>query len=238
MSKLLLIRHAQASLLSDDYDNLSEKGLQQSRLLGDYFIQKKYAFDKVYIGPLRRHRQTYQEVQAIYQANNFPLPTPIEIDELDEHRSMDTMKDMEDLLSIHHPTFNKWQVEMATKPTPKLRMKMVDTFLNMWARDSFGFELPAGSQRFPDFNSQAKKGLDLVMQGNEQGKSIAVFSSGGCIGAMLGKVLGMDDPVKIMGLNLVMVNAALSEVLFSGSRLSMKSFNLTPHLPEEMVTTM
>ena len=238
MSKMLLIRHAQASLLAADYDQLSDKGHIQSRLLGEHLVHQKYHFDKVYIGPLKRHRQTFQEVQAIYQANNLPFPKPILIEELDEHRSMETMKEIESLLAKYQPQFQEWIQEMATRPTPKMKMKMVDTFLNIWARDSFGFELPAGTQRFADFNAQAKKGLELVMQGNEKGKSIAVFSSGGCIGVMLGKVLGMEDPVKIMGLNLVMVNAALSEVLFSGNRLSLKSFNVTPHLSEDMLTTM
>ncbi len=238
MSKMLLIRHAQASLLAADYDQLSEKGFLQSRLLGEYLVQQKSHFDKVYIGPLKRHRQTFLEVKSIYQANDLPLPQPILIEELDEHRSMETMKDIEPLLAKHQPQFQQWIQEMSIQPTPKMKMKMVDTFLNIWARDSFGFELPEGTQRFPDFHAQAKKGLDLVMEGNEKGKSIAVFSSGGCIGVMLGKVLGMEDPVKIMGLNLVMVNCAMSEVLFSGSRLSLKSFNATPHLSEEMITTM
>ena len=38
MSKLYLIRHAQASCLSYDYDNLSEHGHNQSRELGNYFF--------------------------------------------------------------------------------------------------------------------------------------------------------------------------------------------------------
>ena len=125
MSKLLLIRHAQASLLAKDYDNLSNKGREQSRLLGAYLVKESYAFDKVYIGPLRRHQQTYQEVHAIYQANQLDLPTPILIQELDEHRSMDTMREIEDLLSQHYPHFRQWNTAMATNPTPKLKMKMV-----------------------------------------------------------------------------------------------------------------
>jgi len=238
MSRVLLIRHSQASLLAKDYDNLSEKGYEQSRLLGSYLVQKNSQFDKVYIGPLRRHHQTFNEVLEVYQQNNLTLPSPIQLEELDEHRSMETMENIKHLLAEKHPTFKSWFEEMQTNPTPKLRMKMVDTFLNMWARDTYGFDLPPNAQRFSDFNAASKKGLDLVMRGNEKGKSIAVFSSGGCIGAMLGKVLGIEDPVKIMGLNLVMVNAAISEVLFSGSRLSMKSFNSTPHLTDDMITTM
>ena len=238
MSKLLLIRHAQASLLAADYDNLSEKGYAQSELLGEYLSSNSFQFDKIYMGTLRRHRQTFETVQAVYETNHLSLPSPIPLEELNEHRGMETMDQISGLLAEHYPTFRAWNQEMKTNPTAKLKMKIVDTFLNIWAKDDFKFDFPEGVQRFSDFNATARRGLDKVLQGNEQGKNIAVFSSGGCIGAMLGKVLGMEDPVKVMGLNLVMVNAAMSEVLFSGNRISLKTFNHTPHLTEEMVTTM
>ena len=76
------------------------------------------------------------------------------------------------------------------------------------------------------------------MNGNEKGKTIAAFSSGGCIAAMLAKIMGVEDPSKAIGFNLVMLNTAISEVLFSGSRLSLQSFNTLPHLTEDMITTM
>lgn len=238
MSKLLLFRHAQASLMAKDYDNLSEQGYAQSEQLGAYLASNRFLFDKVYIGPLRRHRQTFDTVKAVYATHQLALPNPILIAELEEHRGMHVMEQVADLLSAHYPIFNAWHREMQTNPTVKLKMKIIDTFLNMWAKDQFNFDFPQGVQRFKEFNNTAKKGLDLVLQGNEQGKNIAVFSSGGCIGAMLGKVLGINDPVKIMGLNLVMVNTAISEVLFSGNRLSLKTFNITPHLTKDMVTTL
>ena len=79
---------------------------------------------------------------------------------------------------------------------------------------------------------------DQTKKGNEQGKTIAAFSSGGCIAAMMSKVMGVDDAAKTIGFNLVMLNTAISEVLFSGSRLSALNFNTLPHLQEEMITTM
>lgn len=238
MSKMYLIRHAQASFLSKDYDNLSEHGHQQSTALGDYFASKKITFDKVYVGPLKRHHQTYQRVQEAYQMAGLPFPDAIEIDELKEYEGMDIMGEVRTELMEHQPIFKQWFTEMEANPNHKTKMKMVVTFLNLWATDTLGFPLPKGSQTFVDFRAVAERGLEKVMAGNEKGKTIAAFSSGGCIAAILGKVIGVENPGKTMGFNLVMRNTALSEVLFSGSRLSLMTFNELPHLREEMVTTM
>lgn len=238
MSKLYLIRHAQASFLAADYDNLSDHGHRQSTALGDYYAKKGLLFDKVYVGPLKRHHQTYQRVKEAYEAINLPFPSAIEFEELKEYEGMDVMGDVRRELEIYQPQFKDWFTEMDINPNHKTKMKMVVTYLNLWATNTLGFDLPQGAQTFADFRGTAERGLTKVMTGNEQGKTIAVFSSGGCIAAMLGKILDIQNHSKTMGFNLVMRNTAISEVLFSGNRLSLMTFNDLQHLPEEMITTM
>ncbi len=238
MSKLYLIRHAQASFLSKDYDNLSDHGHKQSTQLGEYYAKKGLLFDKVYVGPLKRHHQTYQRVKDAYESAGLPFPTAIEFEELKEYEGMDVMGAVRKELEIHQPRFKAWFEEMDTHPNHKTKMKMVVTYLNLWATNQLGFDLPAGAQTFAGFRKTAETGLAKVMKGNEKGKTIAVFSSGGCIAAILGKVLDLNNAEKVMGFNLVMRNTAISEVLFSGSRLSLMTFNDLMHLSEEMVTTM
>lgn len=238
MSKLYLIRHAQASFLSADYDNLSDHGHRQSTALGEYYAKKGLLFDKVYVGPLKRHHQTYQRVKAAYEAAGLAFPTAIEYDELREYEGMDVMGEVRKQLEIHQPQFKAWFDEMDRQPNHTTKMKMVVTYLNLWATNTLGFDLPKGAQTFAGFRATAEKGLAKMMQGNEKGKTIAAFSSGGCIAAMLGKVMDIQNHGKTMGFNLVMRNTAISEVLFSGNRLSLMTFNDLQHLPEEMVTTM
>ena len=238
MSKLFLIRHAQASFLSADYDNLSEHGHRQSTALGEYYAKRGLLFDKVYTGPLRRHHQTYQRVKEAYEAASLPFPTAIAYDELREYEGMDVMGKVRNDLEIHQPQFKKWFAEMDRQPNHKTKMKMVVTYLNLWATNTLGFALPEGAQTFAGFRATAERGLAKVMEGNEKGKTIAAFSSGGCIAAMLGKVMDIQNHGKTMGFNLVMRNTAISEVLFSGNRLSLMTFNDLQHLPEEMITTM
>lgn len=238
MSKLYLIRHAQASFLSKDYDNLSEHGQAQSKVLGDYFANKTIRFDKIYVGPLKRHRQTYEQVKLAYQEKGIAIPEAIEIEELREYVGMSNMAKMNQQLSKNHPKFKQWFKEMEEKPNPHTKMKMIVAYLRMWATDTLGFDLPADVQTFANFRKTAEIGLQKVIQGNENGQTIAAFSSGGCIAAMMSKVMGVPDPGKTIGFNLVMLNTAISEVLFSDSRLSVLNFNTLPHLQEEMITTM
>ena len=64
MSTLTLVRHAQASLFADDYDQLSDVGRQQARLLGEFWACRGTDFDEVYCGPRARQRQTPSTFRA------------------------------------------------------------------------------------------------------------------------------------------------------------------------------
>ena len=58
MGDLYLIRHAQASFGKPDYDELSELGFHQARLLADFFERTGRTFDALYCGEMKRHRDT------------------------------------------------------------------------------------------------------------------------------------------------------------------------------------
>ena len=58
MTTLHLIRHGRAQAQADDYDQLHEVGEAQARLLGAHLGQRRQRFDAVYVGPLRRQRET------------------------------------------------------------------------------------------------------------------------------------------------------------------------------------
>ncbi|HEX5739103.1 MAG TPA: phosphoglycerate mutase family protein, partial [Hydrogenophaga sp.] len=59
MGTLYLVRHGQASFGAEDYDQLSERGRQQSVQLGRYWAARGLVFDAVITGTLRRHEQTW-----------------------------------------------------------------------------------------------------------------------------------------------------------------------------------
>jgi broad specificity phosphatase PhoE len=66
MSSLFLVRHGQASFLERNYDKLSAKGEEQSRMLGEYWAKLKIGFDRAYSGPKVRQRETARLVGEAY----------------------------------------------------------------------------------------------------------------------------------------------------------------------------
>ncbi|MCP4247678.1 MAG: histidine phosphatase family protein, partial [bacterium] len=62
------------------------------------------------------------------------------------------------------------------------------------------------------------------------------FTSGGATAAAVGLALGLDDE-KVLELSWRVRNGSLTELLFSGDRLTLDTFNATPHLREKRLVT-
>ena len=92
MGKIFFIRHAQESFLKEDYDQLSELGLAQSEMLGTYLAEKNFRFDKVYLGTLKRHRQTAEAVESAFRKKNLHWPEYCFTDAFDEHQGPEVVR--------------------------------------------------------------------------------------------------------------------------------------------------
>ncbi len=66
MSVIYLIRHGQASFGTDNYDQLSAVGREQSAILGSYFATLGEPIHRIYTGTLERQRETAQLVAAAF----------------------------------------------------------------------------------------------------------------------------------------------------------------------------
>ena len=64
MSTIYLIRHGQASFGQDDYDKLSDLGVQQAQVLGKSFQQRQLTVDNLVRGDMLRHQQTQDNCLA------------------------------------------------------------------------------------------------------------------------------------------------------------------------------
>jgi broad specificity phosphatase PhoE len=58
LAEIVLIRHGQASLGADDYDQLSEIGSAQAKRLGEHWRDLAKPFDHIVMGSMLRHAQT------------------------------------------------------------------------------------------------------------------------------------------------------------------------------------
>ena len=74
MGSIVLVRHAQGSFFSDDYDQLSPEGLRQADQLGEYWRAQSISFTEVYLGPRQRHCQTAERALAVCQTGIASKP--------------------------------------------------------------------------------------------------------------------------------------------------------------------
>ena len=64
MASIYLIRHGQASFGQQNYDDLSDTGVQQAKVLGRSLQNRVDQFDRVYLGTMQRHAQTAEHCFA------------------------------------------------------------------------------------------------------------------------------------------------------------------------------
>ena len=210
MGQLFLVRHGQASLDKDDYDQLSVLGTQQSRRLGEHWRELDMHFDVVACGTLLRHRQT---LAGIAEGLQHTLDGP------------------------HHAGLNEYDAEAVIRsihPEPRPRpahpeayrqhFRLLREGLLRWVQ---GSAQPEGMPAWPDFLEGTRSALEQVRQ--MQADSALVVSSGGAISFFLGHLLGMSSEASIE-LNLQMRNTAICELRTSATGFRVVSFNTLPHL--------
>ena len=210
MGQLFLVRHGQASLDKDDYDQLSVLGAQQSRRLGEHWRELDLQFDAVACGTLLRHRQTLAGIAEGLQhtldgAQNAGL---------NEY-------DAEAVIRSIHP-------EPRPRPTDpeayRQHFRLLREGLLRWTTGSVQ---PEGMPAWSDFLEGTRSALEQVRQ--MQAESALVVSSGGPISFFLGHLLGMSPEASIE-LNLQMRNTAICELRTSAKGFRVVSFNTLPHL--------
>ncbi len=236
MSKIYLIRHGQASYLSEDYDNLSDKGILQSKELGRYFADNNIHFNKIFIGKLNRHQQTFDGFTSAFSTNGIILPNPTFLEELNEHQVPEALTlaydDFVNQYDEAKQLFN--EINNEPKLTRRNSIKIFELFMREYTSGRYPFEHES-IQSWTDFRIQAKKGISRILKHTGKGETIGVFTSGGTKSAIIGDALGISEE-KISELNLAIKNASFSQLLFSEKGLNVLSLNETPHLSKELIT--
>ncbi len=235
MNVLLLIRHAQASFLQDDYDTLSPLGEEQADALGAYLADSGLAFDRVFVGPCRRHRQTAEAVAAAYRARNLRWPDPVPAAELDEYdgpivvdrRLAQLVADDPELASL----IQRPPVDAERK---RQYFRMFKKITRQWVRGEL--ETPADLEDWPSFRQRIARALDKIVPRTGDGHNAVAFTSGGTIAAAVGHALGIADG-KVLELSWRVRNAASTELHFSEGQLILSAFNTVAHLADPRLVT-
>lgn len=227
MSKLILIRHGQASFLAADYDRLSAAGEAQGTALGEHWAARGLSFDRVYVGPRQRHQHTHDLVAAVYREHGLPWPEAEALVDLDEHHGQ----------AVVEHAFAKGGAPDVEPPEPGSDLRPYLRFFRdttrSWAR---GEHVSAPEhETWAAFRQRIGDAVATMADAAGQGATIAAFTSGGAVAAAVGQVLDLADE-RIIELSWRVRNASLSELLFAEGRFGLDTFNAVPHLRPELVT--
>ncbi|EYC49980.1 phosphoglycerate kinase [Hylemonella gracilis str. Niagara R] len=220
MPTLYLVRHGQASFGAADYDRLSELGVRQSELLGQYWRARGRGasphFDAVLTGTLRRHAQTWAGIAHGLGVNP---------EERDIARAQPWLNEYDSAALL--------EALGATSPMPgavdttesrRAHFRLLRTALLQWAAGAIA---PRGMPSHADFVAGVRAALDHVREHCKG--DVLIVSSGGPIATAVAQVLGAPAETSIE-LNLRLRNSAVTEFDYTPRRLSLVSFNTIPHL--------
>ena len=237
MSKLVLVRHGQASFFSDDYDRLSELGERQSRVLGAHWLARGEAFDEVYHGSLKRQIRTAECAGEPFLEAGEPWPDHGMLPGLNEYEADEIMTDLLPILREKDETYERLKSEYdnASDDREKYRTfhRLLEAVMEAWIS---GEHSPDGLTPWVAFRDRVRDAVKDIVSRGGSGRRVAVFSSGGPIGVTVQSVLSAPD-VMAGRLNWRINNCSVTEFTFSGDRIAMDCFNSVAHLTDEDLLT-
>ncbi len=229
MSSLLFVRHAQASLFAENYDQLSEHGFRQSSLLRAYFKQQNQRFDHVFVGPRLRHRQTAEE--AIESLRSDPN-IAVEIPELDEHQVDRLVTQYGDEIGKLFPEVAKLGAAFHAPQSDTQRRRSFAMLFEAVAKLWITGQCPSFDvESWSEFRARVNAGIDKMMAQTGKGRTAIAFVSAGTIAATMHRALDCPDEVAL-GLGWRVWNSSITTCAFSQNRFSLDQFNAVPHLSD------
>lgn len=202
MGELIVIRHGQASFGADNYDQLSDLGMQQSAAVGKALRQADWVPDRLITGTLARQKQTLEHMGV--------SQTP------EEHAGWNEY-DFHDLLAVKFGGAVPHDVRKDRKTHFRT---LRDTILE-WQADG----LDGARESYDQFAARVQDARRFSTDG--PARRVLVISSGGAIGQLVSATLGAPA-AQMMALNLQVKNTSITKFMFSGDRFFLHEFNTTP----------
>ncbi len=236
MGRLLLIRHAQASFLDQNYDKLSAIGEAQARRLGQYWVRQKMVFDHVCSGPRVRQEDTAKIVADVYRDAGFPFPERVVIQEFDEYHGDAVLQHgLPQLLESDGEARRLHQAFQSSSGSDRLANfeKMFQMLITKWVEGEL--VLPS-VESWTEFCARVDRGLSQCMSTNGRGQQMAIFCSGGLLGVAMRRAFHLSSQDTLRA-SWVVRNCSYSEFLFSKDRFTLSTFNAFPHLDDVSLLT-
>lgn len=222
MTTIHLVRHAQASFGSADYDRLSEKGIRQAQAVGDYLARLEGGVSAASSGCLRRQLDTARHALAALESGIELAVTPAFNEYL-----------VEDILKSYLPVVAAANARIAEAKhdihkDKRLYMEILGEVARLWANGTDGPDGPV-AETWASFRARVNEGIRSSVSGRNKNDTLAVFTSGGVIATIIGDILELS-PEKTFALNWRIHNASISEIYFGRTGFALSSFNSVAHL--------
>jgi broad specificity phosphatase PhoE len=223
MSVIYLVRHGQASFGTDNYDQLSAVGRQQSTILGEYFAALGEPIDRIYSGDLNRQRETAQLIGDVLGVRRPPLSIEPAFDEYES----------ESILHAFASSLTPAQLEQAGWPGLRTDRRKFQFFLERAARAWVDAQIEAADLLpWRTFHGRIVGAIENIMRAEGRSKTLLVSTSGGVIGTVVAHVLGLANHLGIE-LNWAVHNASITRLIYSADKISLSMFNGLPHLDQD-----
>ncbi len=203
MSKIVLLRHGQASFGSSHYDKLSELGRLQAKKVGEYFNQCDIQFDQIVHGAMSRQAETAQIVAKTISFSP-QLVTDLGANEFDsESLVKNYLPQLAKQSERHHQMIfgdNNW-----FKSDDNFRL-IFSQLIELWQNNE-----QSSFESWLKFKVRVKQFLTELGANQNANQRVLVATSGGLISLAIMSLLGVNDK-QFSRVNLSINNASLTEI--------------------------
>jgi broad specificity phosphatase PhoE len=215
--RVRLIRHAQASWGSADYDCLSPLGQMQARQLGQWLAAEPTTYTRVIRGSMRRHAQTLDAIESAFAAAGRALPATQIDDDWNEF--------------AHEPVLAAYAQAHADDVTlaaaqngdERAQRAVLAAAVRAWHGGEFDGTVPETWAEFGARIAAARTRL------HPAGGDILIITSGGAMWRCVQSALGLDD-AGLVKLGLMLRNTGISDFHHGDPCWRMLTWNEVPHL--------
>lgn len=234
MSELILVRHGQASFGQNSYDKLSERGIEQVKILAQHWRDIGEQFDCIYSGTLLRQKETANELLSLVRG---------EPDESIENPSLNEYNG-DPLMRVYLRNYVAGEGRKLDRETPikdpRRFQELFEVATAKWIRNELQ---PAPDdtefEYWDSFKSRVHGVVDDLMTRHGSGSKVLISTSGGVIAMALQRVLQFPDE-QVIRTNWMLKNSSVTRIQYGNGKLSLVQFNNLAHLEKadmaDMVT--
>ena len=222
MATIFLIRHGQAQFGMEEYDALSPTGIEQAKILGKSFVERKIFPNKIISGAMKRHQQTMDYCLETMQLSTKEKITNNDWNEFD-HR---------DIIAKYEPRYadlNELKKDIFLDKSPKEKItEVLVGAVTRWTSGQFNDY----NESWTTFCERVKNGLQKIEKDSLKEDVVFVFSSGGSISVIMQQILDLSVQ-KTFEMQLNIANCSITKLKTSSRGTQLLSFSDFAHFDGE-----